>query len=492
MKKNQNEYMEEKRKNPKKESVFEILRNPKTCIIFSAGFFSFLFIAMIGYVCYYINTHQVAMMNNSYNAGQTILMTQNTRGTIYARGGEVLAESKAGTGKTDVRTYPYQNVFSHVVGYAVKGMSGIESLANFYLLQSDIPISEQIGNSQENKKNPGDNVYSTLDVKLQNAAYDALGICKGAIIVTNPKTGEILAMVSKPDFNPEDISADWKDLVADSSSSALLNRCTQGLYPPGSTFKIITALEYIRENPSSYMDYQFQCKGSVTIDGTKIQCYHGIHHGKVDFTESFAKSCNSSFANISTKLNWNLFTQTSSELLFGKTLPFQMKTSISRMKTGSGMSTEDKMETGIGQGETVVTPLHMNMITCAIANKGVLQNPYLMSKVVSHSGETIKTFSSDGQETLMTNQEAEVLRGMMKAVVNEGTASKLSGLSYTAAGKTGSAEFDDESDSHAWFTGFAPADNPQICVTVIIEGAGSGGDFAVPAAKKIFNAYFNA
>ena len=310
--------------------------------------------------------------------------------------------------------------------------------------------------------------------------------------MTNPKTGEILAMVSKPDFNPEDISADWKDLVADSSSSALLNRCTQGLYPPGSTFKIITALEYIRENPSSYMDYQFQCKGSVTIDGTKIQCYHGIHHGKVDFTESFAKSCNSSFANISTKLNWNLFTQTSSELLFGKTLPFQMKTSISRMKTGSGMSTEDKMETGIGQGETVVTPLHMNMITCAIANKGVLQNPYLMSKVVSHSGETIKTFSSDGQETLMTNQEAEVLRGMMKAVVNEGTASKLSGLSYTAAGKTGSAEFDDESDSHAWFTGFAPADNPQICVTVIIEGAGSGGDFAVPAAKKIFNAYFNA
>jgi peptidoglycan glycosyltransferase len=318
-----------------------------------------------------------------------------------------------------------------------------------------------------------------------------MGVYNGAVVVTNPKTGEILAMVSKPDFDPNDIEEEWGNLVSQSVSSVLLNRATQGLYPPGSTFKIVTALEYIRENPSTYMDYSFDCKGSITIDGTKIKCYHGSRHGQEDLTKSFAKSCNSSFANISTTLDWNKMSTTATQLLFGQTLPFDMKTSPSNMLTGSDMTTEDKMQTGIGQGTTVVTPLHMNMITCAIANGGVLQNPYLLDKVVSHNGDLVKQFSSSGTETLMTNQEAEIMTGLMKAVVEEGTASKLSGLSYTAAGKTGSAEFDKESDSHAWFTGFAPADDPEICVTVIVEGAGSGGDYAVPIAKKVFNTYFD-
>lgn len=149
------------------------------------------------------------------------------------------------------------------------------------------------------------------------------------------------------------------------------------------------------------------------------------------------------------------------------------------------------MQLSIGQGATSVTPMHMNMITQAIANDGQLMKPYFVSSIKSEDGKTVKTYSESVYKRLMTADQARILQSMMKEVVEQGTASKLKGLSYTAAGKTGSAEFTNStSDSHAWFTGFAPADDPEICVTIIVENAGSGGSFAVPIAKRIFDAYF--
>lgn len=481
-KKDQKQLQNNKINQKRKEERIWIRRD----ITFTAYLFLVLFIAMLAYVFYYIHTHQFDMINSSYNSAQEILMSQNTRGTIYASGGEILAEDDS----DGEREYPYSNVFAHVVGYASEGMSGIESLANYYLIQSDVSVAEQIANKEAGEKNPGDNVYTTLNVDLQQVAYDALGDNQGAVVVTDPRTGEVLAMVSKPDFDPNEISDIWDDLVSNSDSSELLNRCTQGLYPPGSTFKIITALEYIRENPDTYQDYEYDCTGSITIDGVSIQCYHGEKHGLVDLTESFAQSCNSSFANIASQLDWDAFGETAKQLLFGESLPFSLDTSISSVQTGASMTTEDKMQTGIGQGETVMTPLHLNMITCAVANSGVLEEPYLLDKVVSPNGDTLETFSSGGSVSMMSEDEADILKGFMTEVVEDGTASKLSGLSYTAAGKTGSAEYDDENDSHAWFTGFAPADDPEICVTVIVEGAGTGGEEAVPIAKDIFDTYF--
>ncbi len=150
------------------------------------------------------------------------------------------------------------------------------------------------------------------------------------------------------------------------------------------------------------------------------------------------------------------------------------------------------MQASIGQGTDSITPLHMNMITCAIANDGILMKPYLIDRVENENGSVMKQFTSGAYGKLITEQEAENLTQLMAEVVESGTATKLKGLGYTAAGKTGSAEYNNvKTDSHAWFTGFAPVENPQICVTVIIEGAGSGGDFAVPIAKRIFNAYLD-
>ena len=150
------------------------------------------------------------------------------------------------------------------------------------------------------------------------------------------------------------------------------------------------------------------------------------------------------------------------------------------------------MQTVIGQGKTQITPLQLNMITGAIANDGIAMKPYLIDRIENYNGGIVKKYEPEKYATLMTPEEAAFLSGLMEGVVENGTATRLRGLSYTAAGKTGSAEFsENKSDSHAWFTGFAPVDNPQVCVTIIVEGAGSGGEYAVPIAKRVFDAYFS-
>ena len=283
----------------------------------------------------------------------------------------------------------------------------------------------------------------------------------------------------------------WEELIADEDSSILLNRVTQGLYPPGSTFKIITALEYIRENPDSYQNYSYNCTGSLTRGQDRIQCYHGSVHGGVNFTTSFAKSCNTSFANIGFSLDRGAFADTLEGLLFNKELPAAFQSNISRVDMSADTTDSEMMQISIGQGTTSITPLLLNMITCAIANDGVLMEPYMVERVENSAGSSVKAFAASSFGSLMKPEEARVLRDLMTDVVEQGTASRLKGLTYTAAGKTGSAEYGTvKGDSHAWFTGFAPAQEPEICVTIIIEGAGAGGDYAVPIAKRIFDAYF--
>lgn len=450
-----------------------------------------VFLGMMGYTCYYAITNQQELINNSYNGRQELLTAQNSRGNIYAAGGQVLAETQVDENGKETRVYPYENLFAHVVGYASNGKYGIESISNYYLINSNAKLADKVASDVAGEKYPGDSVYTTLDVGLQEVAYQSLGIYKGAVIVTDPSTGKVLAMVSKPDFNPNEIDAIWDDLLADEESTVLLNRATQGLYPPGSTFKIVTALEYIRENPDTYNQYRYQCNGRFSLGQDVINCYHGTVHGSEDFAKSFAKSCNASFANIGMKLDRSRFGNTLSGLLFNDKLPVAFAYNRSRLIIDEDTSDSEIIQAAIGQGTTQITPLHLNMITCAIANNGVLMKPYLVDCVKNNDGNIIKQFNPDTYRRLMSADEAAVLNELMQEVVISGTGTKLAGLSYTAAGKTGSAEYNSvKTDSHAWFTGFAPAENPEICVTIIIEGAGSGGDYAVPIAKRIFNEYF--
>ena len=295
---------------------------------------------------------------------------------------------------------------------------------------------------------------TTLDVGLQEVAAKSLGVYKGAIIVSEPSTGKILAMVSKPDFNPNEIDALWDGLIQDKESTVLLNRVTQGLYPPGSTFKIVTALEYIRENPDSYGQYSYQCNGRYSSGQDTINCYHGSVHGHEDFTRSFAKSCNASFANIGMKLDRTRWGQTLDGLLFNQELPVSFAYNRSKLVVDADTSDSDILQASIGQGTTQITPLHLNMITCAIANGGTVMKPYLVDHVKNNEGTVIKQFSPDSYKELLTQTEAAALTELMTAVVESGTGTKLAGLTYTAAGKTGSAEYNNvKTDSHAWLRG---------------------------------------
>jgi peptidoglycan glycosyltransferase len=481
----------EKKKNNKAASGKEKERTNKE-INFITWIFVIVFVALIGHIIYFTAFESESFINNSYNWKRAELLSERiVRGRILSKDGQVLAQT-LNDGGTEVRNYPFGRLFAHAVGFASQGGSGVESISCFTLLNSDDPIGLRLTNDLNGIKNNGDTVVTTLDTGLQQAAFDAFGSNKGAVIAMNVKTGEILALVSKPDFDPNNIDALWDALNADTENSPLVNRATLGLYPPGSTFKIVTALEYIKENPD-ISGYEFDCTGSFTYEDVKISCYHGTQHGHLDLTASFARSCNSSFANITSGLDRKSFEETCSRLMFNDRLPSPFSYRESSVLIGEDTKTSEVIQAGIGQGRTQVTPIHMAMITAAAANDGVLMHPMVISSVKNSRGAVIKTCKPTEYGRLMTSEESRIMRELMREVVVNGTGSRLQGTAgYEAAGKTGSAEYSkDKTKSHAWFTGFAPVDDPEIVVTVIAEGAGSGGEAAAPVARKIFDEWFS-
>ncbi|WP_415066401.1 peptidoglycan D,D-transpeptidase FtsI family protein [Lacrimispora sp.] len=451
-----------------------------------------LFIGLAAYFGYFLSVKSENVINNSYNARLDSFAERVVRGEIRSSDGRVLARTEVdGEGK-ETRVYPYDSLFAHVVGYSANGKTGLEALSNFYLLTSHVNLVEQAVNEVSDIKNQGDHVISTLDVDLQKAAYDALGNRKGAVVVMEPGTGKILAMVSKPDYNPNTLQADWAGLVSEENTSGqLLNRAAQGLYPPGSTFKMVTALEYMRENPEHYKDYTFDCDGIYENGEYAIKCYHETAHGHQNLQQAFANSCNGAFASLGLLLNPSGLRTTADQLLFNSDLPLSIAYSKSSYIMGAGADTWQVLQTSIGQGQTQITPLHNAMITAAIANGGTLMRPYLIDHVENSGGNMIKKFMPHSYGNLITAEESAALTELMRSVVTEGTGSALRTDAYTAAGKTGSAEFDKEKETHAWFVGFAPAEAPQIVVSVIVEEGGAGGQTAAPIARTLFDLYFS-
>lgn len=452
--------------------------------------FLLLFLALMCYVVYFMALKSEDFINSPYNTRQDSFSEHVIRGKILSADEKVLAETVTSSDGTEYRSYPYGNKYAHVVGFSSNGKSGIESTMNFNLLRSHAFIGERIVQELKGEKNQGDNVVTTLDSSLQECAYQVLGNYDGAVIVMEPATGKILAMVSKPDFDPNQISANW-DTIVNSDSSVLLNRATQGLYPPGSTFKILTTLEYMRENPA-YDQYQYDCDGSFTASGATIHCYNNKAHGDESLMDSFAHSCNASYANIGLTLDMDQMNSLCKDLLFGQNLPVDFESSVSTFSADSSSSDSMVMETAIGQGQTLVTPLHMLMITSAIANDGMLMKPYVVDHTENNNGITVKEYEPAEVKQLIASEEASVLKEYMAEVAAEGTASALSGASYEAYGKTGSAEYGSvKGKSHSWFVGFAHQEGKEdIAVVVIAEGGGAGSTVAVPAAKKIFDTYY--
>jgi cell division protein FtsI/penicillin-binding protein 2 len=451
-----------------------------------------LFVGLAAYYGYFLFTKSDTVINNSYNARLDSFADRVVRGEIRSSDGRVIAQTNVDAEGNESRHYPYDSLFAHVVGYSSNGKTGIEALSNFYLLTSHVNILEQVFNELSSVKNKGDNVITTLDLDIQKAAYDALGKRNGAVVVMEPDTGKILAMVSKPDYNPNTLLADWNHLVAEENTSAqLLNRATQGLYPPGSTFKVVTALEHMRENPSNYGDYTFDCNGTYKNGDYTIKCYHGTAHGHQDFKQAFANSCNGAFSNLGLSLKLNGLKNTADQLLFNSELPLSIAYNKSSYTMAEGADTWQILQTSIGQGQTQITPIHNAMMTAAIANGGTLMKPYLIDRVENVGGDVVKKFMPQSYGNLMTAEESTALTEYMRAVVTEGTGSALRTDAYTVAGKTGSAEFEKAKETHAWFIGFSPVEHPKVVISVIVEEGGSGGQAAAPIARKLFDLYFS-
>ncbi len=480
-KSNMKEKNEQKKKQDKKQNNREIRR--------IAYLFLGLFLCMIAYFAYFQIAESSEVITSPYNKRQDRFADRVIRGKILTEDGMVIAETKVGADGSENREYPYGRMFAHVAGYASNGKAGVELLGNYQLLTSNAYFVERFWNEVREEKNIGDNLYTTLDYELQKTAYEALGDYKGAVIVMEPSTGKILAMVSKPDFDPNGIAKNWESISA-KEDGALLNRAFQGKYPPGSTFKILTLSEYLKEG-NDPQDFSYTCEGSYEQDGVAISCYHGKSHGTVDLKSAFAKSCNGAFAKLGAELDTKSFAKTCEGLLFNQELPLDLPYKKSSFTLTSSADGWLKAQTGIGQGETEVTPVHMALLTCAIANGGTLMEPYLIEKIESYQGHTVKKYMPSAYGRLFTTEEAALLTEYMTETVQSGTAGKLAGQSYTAAGKTGTAEYsDDKSKSHAWFVGFSNVENPELAVCVVVEEAGAGSEYAVPIAKKIFDAYY--
>lgn len=467
---------------------------------FTAVFIA-LFAVMTVYFVYGAISHEAEYFNNDFNRRDELLLKKDLRGSIYAGDGEtVLAYSEAfinGDGEVDQeRVYPFGPVFAHAVGYSEMGGSALEKYAKYDLLHSDLPLSRKVeydrAYSIEERLYPGNQVVTTLDPALQMAAYNAMDGYEGAVLVTEVSTGRILAMVSKPDFDPGQIEELWDSLIADTESGTLLNRATQGMYPPGSTFKIVDCIELLTEDPGAMESYRYDCSGIFEYEEKSIHCYEYERHGSLGLRESFAHSCNSSFANIGVNyLDQRKYAGTLKKLFFDRELPYDLPSAVSTAGDVENMPKEDVMQLSIGQGATSMSPLHVHMITSAVAADGTLYKPQLIKEVRDADGKQLRSYSAEKADILMSAEVAENVTQLMRLAVEGGTAIGLSDRSYEPCGKTGSAEFDTESrSSHAWFTGFAPASDPEICITVLIEGKGMASSYAVPVAGKIMDVWF--
>lgn len=442
-----------------------------------------LFISVVIYLSYFEVFKADHVVENNYNKRRWINEEYILRGMIVDRNGKILAKSEK-TEKSQVRQYPFGSLYSHIIGYSDKayGKAGLESSYNEKLLNmhGDNPfkeIKEKITGPREN----GNNLILTIDHDLQSYAEKRLEGKKGAIVLMNPKNGEIYAMVSKPDFHPSYLANNWEE-ITEAPDSPLLNRATMGLYTPGSVFKVITTTGALEDEN---IKQNFQCEGVVNIDGYLLRDYKEIAHGEVDLEEALVKSCNVAFSQIGLQLGETKLKNISEKYMFNKIIPFDLITKTSVFPKKGTMSRPELGASAIGQGKILTTPLNMAMVASAIANDGVMMEPILVKEVISPEGKTITTNHSKVLSRTSSASTAEEIKNMMIKVVKQGTGKNARIKNVRVAGKTGTAE-NESAKEHAWFIGFAPADDPKLAIAVVLENIGStGGKTAAPIARDI-------
>lgn len=407
------------------------------------------------------------------------------RGTIFTDDGSVLAQSKP-SGDTFKREYPYGDMMAAVTGYydPIRGRSGLELSQNNYLAGlSEAATPQDWFNSLIDKKKRGSDITITLKPYVQETAWQSLGDRKGAIVVLDPGTGAVLAMVSRPSFNPGNIAKDWSAL-ATSPDSPLINRATQGRYPPGSTFKTITAAAAL-ESGAAHPGTLFNGPSKLFVDGGKVSNYGGQSYGRLSMSSAFAKSINTVFAQVGLKVGAEELVARSRDFGFNSKPPFDIPLEASEIPTPASMDSTMLAWTSVGQGKTLATPLQMALVAAGVAANGEVAEPFLVAEARDYRGNLLYSHKKDNWRKAMKPAAAAKLASMMEQVVLSGTGSGAQIADTRVAGKTGTAETGDGNLSHAWFIGFAPVEEPKVAIAVIVENSGTGGQIAAPIARAV-------
>jgi penicillin-binding protein A len=413
------------------------------------------------------------------------------RGRIFADDGTVLARSVPAVGGTYRRFYPTSNLFSQAVGYAIAAQgrsAGLERSQGDALRGLQTGLSSIFG--QLTPRRVGDDVYTSLDPRAQRVALAGLAGRAGSVVALDPRTGAVKVMVALPGYNNNKPDATGPGI-------STFNRSTQGGYPPGSTFKVVTATAAIdsgKYTPNSVVNGN----SPKTISGVPLSNDLNQSFGNIDLTTALTFSVNTVWAQVAQSLGRGTMTKYMKRFGFYSKPPMDYppdEMAASRVYSSAGRPlppgspNEDIGRIGIGQGGLRVTPLQMAMVASAVANRGKLMAPRLAQRVVDPDGRTIRTYKPSAYSQVMSSSTAAAVTQMMKKVVDEGTGTpaQLGGISV--AGKTGTAQVGivGSNLTQPWFIGFAPVPDPKVAVAVTIErtAGGFGGTVAAPIAKQV-------
>lgn len=451
--------------------------------------FSILFFIIFSSLVYFLVFKSGYYANHELNRRTYENKNKFIRGRILDINGEILAYSQK-NGNSQKRIYNYGEKFLHPIGYFDEkyGMSGIESNMDEYLREP----RGLIGNLSKFLKNDsqllGSDIKLTLNKNIQEYAYDILGDNKGSIVVMNPKTGEIYSMVSKPSFDPNYIDEIWEDIIND-SDAPFYNRSINGRYPPGSTFKVLTAAASI-ENIEGILERRFLDNGFIYFnDNERLYNQNERVYGEVDFKNAFINSSNVVFGNLAMELGNNLLREYVEKFYFNKELSLEgFNTSKSYFPNLKNSEVGLIAQSGIGQGDVLVTPIIMGMVVNAVVNDGILTEPYIISEILNLKSNILKKNKPQILSKVMKSSTAEILKNYMKEVVDKNLYNVGDFSEIKAGGKTGTADYKKDGVDgipHSWFIGFAPYADPVVSVSVIIEEGGEGRGIASLIASKV-------
>lgn len=456
----------------------------KRNIFQTACFFLGLFIVLIGWISYLQIVKSAELSEHPMNSRSQMAADHVARGAIVDARGTMLAYSEK-TQQGYRRIYPEGKQAAPVTGYIGKeiGNAGMEAYAG-----SDLAGSKNLWQSfgplaQIFASDSGNTVKLTLDMSLQKTAYEALGSRRGAVVVLDSRTGAVLAMVSKPSFDPNTIEEHWADLQK-ATDGSLLNRATQGLYPPGSTLKTLIADAALKENLTSDTEV-FDCPGYLKVGSgyTLYESHHAVH-GKIHLKEALTESCNVTFGTLGLRLGANRLESAFERFGFTKPLGNEMNEAVIRLPDFKHLSDGEICQIGIGQSTMLVTPMRMAMLAAAFSNQGMMMKPYLLDEVISPGHFILKKNKPEKWLEVTTPERAQLIQSYMRSVVEKGTGQSAAVDGVPVIGKTGTAENAGGAD-HAWFIGAASLPRQNIAFAVIVENSGGGGAEAAPIARKI-------